>query len=60
MTAKGFAFGDAFDAAYVVGNYLFVECRTHFLVNMFMDSKQLFDAVTEGQQMTEKRLMIDV
>lgn len=48
MDAEVYAFVEAFDAAYIVSKDLQAIHKTCFPVNIFTDSKQLFDAVTTG------------
>lgn len=60
MAAEVCAFMDAFDVGTVMARDLRSLLGKDIPINMFTDSKQLFDALTRGKQTTEKRLMIDI
>lgn len=60
MGAEVYAFADAFDRSFVIRKDLERLLGVKIQLHMFTDSKQLFDAMTKGQQTTEKRLMIDI
>lgn len=60
MGGEVYAFADAFDKAFVIRKDMENTLGVKLPLHMFTDSKQLFDAMTKGQQTTEKRLMIDI
>lgn len=60
MAGEGYAFADAFDAAYIVNHDLERIYRQHLPLIMLTDSKQMYDVVTRASQTTKKRLVVDV
>lgn len=60
MAAEVYALVEAFDAAYVFANDLQTIQNTVVLIDLFTDSKQVFDAVTKVRETAEERLIIDV
>lgn len=55
-----YAFADAFDVAYIIKRDLEIILDQQTRLQMFTDSKSLFDIITKCTSMTEKRLLIDV
>lgn len=55
MAAESYAFIEWFDAVFVVAIDSTAIHIINFPIYTFTDSKQLFDAVTTGRQITEKR-----
>jgi len=60
MAGEVYAFSAAFDEAFVIRYDLERIYRQRIPLNLFTDSKQLFDVVTKASHPTEKRLMVDV
>jgi len=60
MAGEVYAFTAAFDEAFIIRYDLERLYGRHIPINIFTDSKQLFDVVTKGSLPTEKRLMVDV
>jgi len=60
MAGEVYAFTAAFDEAFIIRYDLERLYGRHIPINIFTDSKQLFDVVTKGSHPTEKRLMVDV
>ena len=60
MAEEVYAFTAAFDEAFIIRYDLERLYGRHIPINIFTDSKQLFDVVTKGSHPTEKRLMVDV
>lgn len=60
MTGEMNSFGYAFDVTYVLKQDLQFIPDKRFPINMFTDSKQVFEAITKGQWTTEKKLIIEV
>lgn len=60
MAGEVCAFMDGFDLGFAIAADL--EMTLHRKLSMFMytDSKQLFDAMTEGKHTAERRLMVDI
>ena len=55
-----YAFADAFDYAYTMRHDLQRLLGRNIALQMFTDSKSLFDVITKCSSTTEKRLMIDI
>ncbi|OSX76619.1 hypothetical protein BU14_0183s0011 [Porphyra umbilicalis] len=60
MAGEVYAFSAAFDEAFVIRYDLERLYRRRIPLNMFTDSKQLFDVVTKASHPTEKRLLVDI
>ena len=60
MAGEVYAFTAAFDEAFVIRYDLERLYGRRIPLNMFTDSKQLFDVVTKASHPTEKRLLIDI
>lgn len=60
MAAEVYALVEAFDAAYVIASDLQAIHNTVVPIDLFTDSKQVFDAVTKDRKTAKKRLMIDI
>jgi len=56
MGGELYAFTDAFDAAYTLLLDVQKALGRKVTLNMFTDSKQVFDIVTRGKRPTERRL----
>lgn len=60
MAAEVYALAAAMDEAFTLRYDLEMLYRRHVPLNLFTDSKQVFDVITRATHPTEKRLMIDV
>ena len=60
MAGEVYAFGAAFDEAYMLRHDLERLYDCYIPLTILTDSKQLFDVVTRGSHPTEKRLLIDI
>eukprot|EP00173_Palmaria_palmata_P003808 Plantae.Rhodophyta-Palmaria_palmata.ctg4150.p2 GENE.Plantae.Rhodophyta-Palmaria_palmata.ctg4150~~Plantae.Rhodophyta-Palmaria_palmata.ctg4150.p2 ORF type:complete len:156 (-),score=20.32 Plantae.Rhodophyta-Palmaria_palmata.ctg4150:275-742(-) len=60
MAAEACAFAEAFDASFVVKYELERLLKRPTALQMLVDSKQIFDAVTQSTRTTEKRLLLDL
>ena len=55
-----YAFADAFDVGYIIKRDLEIMLDRSIRLQMFTDSKSLFDIITKCGSTTQKRLLIDV
>lgn len=55
-----YAFEDSFDASYTIKRDLELTLKRPVCLNIFTDSKSLFDIITKCSSTTEKRLLIDI
>lgn len=60
MPAQEHALVEEFDAVYMIANDFQAVHNTVVPIDLFADSKRVFDAVTKGLETAEKRLLIDV
>lgn len=60
MSVKVYSFSNAFDRAFTVRKDLKAMSGVKIPLCMFTLLKQLFDALTKGQQTTENRLIMDI
>ena len=60
MAAEVIAFSDLFDSAYTLKRELSILLNRTISLELFTDSKSLFDAISKGSRTSEKRLMLDV
>ena len=60
LGAETYAFADAFDFAYCAKKDLETMLGCHIPLQMYTDSKSLFDILTKCSNTTERRLMIDL
>lgn len=55
MAAEAFALDEAFDAAFVIANDLQTIHNSVIPLDLFTESKQVFDAVSKGRKMSEEK-----
>lgn len=60
MSAESCAFADCYDAAYVLKTELEMLLHQDVPLQMLVDSKQLFDAISHSTRTKEQRVMIDI
>eukprot|EP00173_Palmaria_palmata_P004975 Plantae.Rhodophyta-Palmaria_palmata.ctg7907.p1 GENE.Plantae.Rhodophyta-Palmaria_palmata.ctg7907~~Plantae.Rhodophyta-Palmaria_palmata.ctg7907.p1 ORF type:complete len:225 (+),score=20.42 Plantae.Rhodophyta-Palmaria_palmata.ctg7907:63-677(+) len=60
MSAESCAFADCYDAAFVLKVELERLLDMHIPLQMLVDSKQLFDAISHSSRTKEQRVMIDI
>lgn len=60
MAAEVIAFADLFDSAFTLREELSSLLNRHVHLDLFTDSKSLFDIISRGSKTSEKRLMLDV
>ena len=60
LVGEVYAFADCYDFAYTLRLELEKIHNRHIPLQLFTDSKSLFDVITQCKSMAEKRLMIDI
>lgn len=60
LAAEVIAFADVFDCAFTLSNEISSLLNRNINLDIFTDSKSLFDIISKGSKTSEKRLMLDV